>query len=297
MSSPDAPAHEYGSTPGSPLPAGVSEHRVRVGATEISYLTGGTGSGEPVLFLHGWPTWAEVWLPVSAILGEKHPWIAISLPGQGRSSIPPRMARTWGSLRAAVSGFVDGAAPERFVVVGTSMGGTLAIMLALERPQRVSKLVAIDAAGLTPKLPGRTARMHLPFLLSSYLGPPTPRRARRWLLRTVFHNSASATDAWVNATVAAWTPGDRRRSLRDYAYILGKKEGSVAAALSRISQPTLILSGREDVQFPWQVAEQATTRIRGAQFGAVEGAGHFPMVERPADTAELISRFLDSGVS
>src|SRR5439155_13726745 len=56
--------------------------------------------------------------------------------------------------------------------------------------------------------------------------------------------------------------------------------------------PTLVLSGRHDVQFPWQAAEAASRRIPESRFAAIEDAGHFPMVERPRETAQLISEFL-----
>jgi len=68
----------------------------------------------------------------------------------------------------------------------------------------------------------------------------------------------------------------------------------VAADLGRIRVPTLVLSGRHDVQFPWQSAEEAATRIQGSRFAAIEDAGHFPMVEKPRETAQRISEFIDS---
>src|SRR5207245_4881681 len=64
-----------------------------------------------------------------------------------------------------------------------SMGGTLAIMVALDRPDRVAKLVVIDAAGLTPKLPSRTARMYLPFLLPAFVRAPGPKSVRKLLVK------------------------------------------------------------------------------------------------------------------
>src|SRR5207244_13025624 len=84
------------------------------------------------------------------------------------------------------------------------MGGTLAFMLALDRPARVAKIVVLDAAGLTPKLPGRTARMYLPFLLPCFIRAPGPKSVRKLLTKAVFHDPRFADDALVNALVAAW---------------------------------------------------------------------------------------------
>src|SRR2546430_12379744 len=134
------------------------------------------------------------------------------------------------------------------------MGGTLAFMLALDRPARVAKIVVLDAAGLTPKLPGRTARMYLPFLLPCFIRAPGPKSVRKLLTKAVFHNPRFADDAWVNAIVAAWKARDRRKGFMATCFALRRSDASVAAELERLHVPTMVLSGRHDVQFPWQSA-------------------------------------------
>lgn len=279
-------------TPGRALPAGVSEHFLDSGGVRFRCLSGGAGDAAPVLFLHGWPTWAEVWLPVAELVGRDHPWLAIDLPCQNRSSLLPGSDRSLTAYRNAVDALVDQLEFPRFAVVGNSMGGTLSIMAALDRPARVSQLVVLDAAGLTPKLPGRTARMYLPFLLPCFFRAPGPNSVRRLLTRAVFHDPTFADDAWVSAVVSGWRDRDRRRALMATAFALRRPDASVAASLGQLRVPTLVLSGREDPQFPWPSAEAASRRVPGATFAAIEGAGHFPMVEKPREVAELLSSFL-----
>src|SRR5438552_10344115 len=278
--------------PGPPLPSSVTERFVEAGGVRFRYLQGGTISGLPVVLLHVWPTWAEVWLPVAWVLGARHPWIAPDLPCQGHSSPLPGNARTLTAYRNAIASFVDALDLPRFAVVGNSMGGTLAIMVALDRPARVAKVVVLDAAGLTPKLPGRTARMYLPFLLPSFVRAPGPKSVRKLLTKAVFHDPSFADDPWVNAIVAAWRPWDRCNVFIATGLALRRRDASVSADLARVRAPTLVLSGRHDVQFPWQAAEAASRRIPESRFAAIEDAGHFPMVERPRETAQLISEFL-----
>ncbi len=280
--------------PGQPLPASVRERFVEAGDVRFRYLQGGTTSGLPIVLLHGWPTWAEVWIPVAWVLGARHPWIAPDLPCQGQSSSLPGKARTLTAYRKAITAFIDALALPRFAIVGNSMGGTLAIMAALDRPERVAKVVVLDAAGLTPKLPGRTARMYLPFLLPCFVRAPGPKSVRKLLTKAVFHDPHFADDAWVNAIVAAWRPRGRRKGFMATGFALRRSDASVAADLGRIHVPTLVVSGRHDVQFPWRSAEEAATRIAGSRFGAIEDAGHFPMVEKPRETAQRISEFIDS---
>src|SRR3989442_8656374 len=279
---------------GQTLPASVRERFVESGGVRFRYLEGGATSGLPILLLHGWPTWAEVWVPVAWVLGARHPWIAPDLPCQGRSSSLPGKARTLTAYRKAIAAFIDALGLPRFAVVGNSMGGTLAIMAALDRPERVAKIVVLDAAGLTPKLPGRTARMYLPFLLPCFFRAPGPKSVRKLLTHAVFYDPRFADDAWVNAIVAAWMPRDRRKAFVATRLALRRRDASVHEDFPRIRSPTLILSGRHDLQFSWQPAEEASQRILGARFAAIEDAGHFPMVEKPRETAQLISGFLDS---
>src|SRR5437870_9521462 len=141
------------------------------------------------------------------------------------------------------------------------MGGTLAFMLALDRPARVAKIVVLDAAGLTPKLPGRTARMYLPFLLPCLVRAPGPKSVRKLLTNAVFHDPRFAGDAWVNAIVAAWMPRDRRKASIATGFALRRRDASVHADVSRIRSPTLILSGRHYVHFSWHSAYDASWPI------------------------------------
>ncbi len=280
-------------TPSSAFPPGVKESFLEAGGVRFRYLQGGAASGVPVLLLHGWPTWSEVWLPVARSLGIRHPWIAVDLPGQNRSSLPPGGAASLTAYRNALDAFVDALGLPRLAIVGDSMGGSLALMVALDRPDKVERVAVLDGAGLLPKLPGRTVRMYVPFLIPAMLRAPGPKSARKLLEKAIFHDPAFADDAWVQAVVAGFGPRDRRRGLIRSGFALRRKDASVAADLGRVAVPTLILSGREDVQFPWPGAEAASRKIPGARFAAIDGAGHFPMVEKPEETARLLSEFLD----
>jgi len=288
-----SPGAAEATIPGSPLTEGAGEKYLEAGGVRFRYLEGGSAAGSPVLLLHGWPTWAEVWLPIARRLAPQHRWIAPDLPCQNRSSLLPGNDCSLSAYGRAIDAFVAAVGLTQFAVIGNSMGGTLAVKLALAHPERVTKLVVLDAAGLTPKLPGKTARMYLPFLLPCYFRPPGKDSVRKLLTKAVFHDPRFATDDWVNAIVEAWKPRDRRRAYMATGFALRKPDASVADALPRIRVPTLVLSGRDDVQFRWQSAEEACRRIPGGRFGVIDEAGHFPMVERPDRTWPAISGFLD----
>src|SRR2546428_1579175 len=188
---------------GQHLPASVRERFLEAGGVRFRYLQGGITGGLPSLLLQGWPTWAEAGTPVAWVLGARHPWSAPARPCQGQSSLLPGKARTLTAYRRAIAALIDALALPRFAVIGNSMGGTLAIMAALDRPERVAKVVVLDAPGLTPKLPGRTARIYLPFLLPGFIPAPGPKTVRKLPTKAVFHYPRFPDEAWVNAIVAA----------------------------------------------------------------------------------------------
>jgi abhydrolase domain-containing protein 6 len=289
-----APAGNDGAWPSTPvpsLPVGVAERYLEAGGVKFHYLCG-QGTGRPLLFLHGWPTWAEVWLPIIQRMNLGRPWFAPDLPCQGKSSLVPKASRNLTGYRSAIAAFVDGLGLSSVDVIGNSMGGSLALMLALDRPTRVAKAAVVDCAGFQEKFPGRTSRLYLPFILGCFFRSPPASSARKLLVRAVFHDPSLATEAWVSAFVESWRPRDRCRGYVDTAFALRYPDASVMGELSKLKPPVLVLSGKEDVQFSWGSAQEASRKIAGARFAAIEGAGHFPMVERPAETAAQLSPFL-----
>ena len=283
-------------SPGKPLPPGVSERFLKAGGVSFRYLVGGptpeTQSDVPILYLHGYPTWAEVWLPVAKSLGNRHSWIAPDLPCHHKSSAPPGKDRSISAYRRAIAAFADAIPFPRFAVVGNSLGGALGTMLAIDRPDRVEKLVLIDAAGLTPKFPGRTARLYIPFVIPAIFRAPGPASVRKLLQKAVFVDSRLADEGWVATTVEEWKSKARRKDYVATGSALRRPDASVAADLPRLRIPTLLVWGRQDPQFSWQTGEAAARLIPGARFAAIENCGHFPMVEKPEETARLLTEFL-----
>jgi len=285
-------------SPVGPLPSGIDERLVRAGDIQFRYLTnakrgGPTRREAPILFLHGYPTWAEVWLPLVSKLGERYPWIAPDLPCHNRSAAFSGDDRSVSAYRRAMRSFFDAMRLEKAILIGSSLGGTLGIMLALDRPEQVHRLIVLDAAGLTPTMPKKTVRLYAPFVLPAYLRHPRARDVRRLLERAVFHDPRYADDAWVNTIVEQWKPRSRRAAFIATGNALRRPDASVAADLERVRVRTLVVWGREDPQFDWQIGEAAARRIPGAKFAAIEDCGHFPMVEKPTETAKIVSDFLE----
>lgn len=278
--------------PGAPLPPGATTRTLAAGGLSFHLTEGGDPTGAPVLLLHGWPTWGEVWLPLAAQLPANRRWIAPDMPSHGRTSVMAPGQSSFTDLRRAVSALIEALDLKQLAVVGCSIGGTLAVMMAIDHPRRVERVVAIDAQGFVPKLPGKTVRMYLPFFLRAQLGPPGARSVRKLLNKTVFHDPARTSDEWVEATTRAWSSKDRRKGLLAVGGSLRRPDASISSRLEEVACPVLVVWGRNDAQFDWRIGQEAAKRMPDAAFVAIDGAGHFPMVEKPAETAGAVLPFL-----
>src|SRR2546430_10104744 len=97
-------------SPVGPLPPGILERFVEAGGIRFHYLTnaGGDAGGRresTILFLHGYPTWAEVWLPLAGRLGGRRPWIAPDLPCHNQSGTFSGKDRSVSAYRRAIRSF------------------------------------------------------------------------------------------------------------------------------------------------------------------------------------------------
>jgi pimeloyl-ACP methyl ester carboxylesterase len=265
---------------------------IDVGADRLAYVELGTGEAT-VLLVHGLGGNWTVWLETLPALAREHRVIAVDLPGFGGSppagdgiSIPG-YART-------LERFCERLELGPLAIVGNSLGGWVAAEFVLRAPERVSRLVLADAAGIVPT---RLERLKAVSLMhgAALMAPLAPRfrssvaarrRLRGMALRyTVAQPANLAADLVYMALPAAPDPGFGP------AFVAARRSWSDAWCdrLTEIECPTLIVWGARDSLLPLRHAREYARRIRGSQLRVIEDAGHVPMLERPgAFNAELL---------
>lgn len=259
-------------------------------ARDMAFLQAGD-SGPVVVMLHGWGAFKELWWSTLRSLGRDHRCYAIDFPGHGGS--PIGRADSIAGLAEAVAGFCDDLGLREFVLMGHSMGGSVACEIALRRPELVRRLVLVDAAVDAHLMPSFSRAYLLPrsgwalfrlMLLGARISSPIGARVpdehgggwvRPWLRR--------------GSRLAGFEPEPLYRLYRS---LFAARAGE---SLRRIAVPTLVVSGQLDTVVPPSHSRRVAQIIPGARYVEIPGALHNPMDERPRSFERAVRTFLAEG--
>ena len=256
---------------------------VRVAGKEVRLLVG--GGGPPLLYLHSVGADVE-WLEAHDQLARR---FTVHLPAH------PGFAESTGvedvdGMFDYVLHYVDllGALRLRAVpVVGASLGGWIGAELAALYPERVARLVLVDAVGLWIDAAP----------IGELFGSTPPE-----LARMIFHDQEHP----LAQMMRAMTPTAIAEVPEAFAYAQLKAleasakigwnpylhDPKLERRLGRVTAPTLVLWGRQDGLVPLVYGERYRDRIPGARLEVIEGCGHLPPIERPAEFARAVLAFL-----
>jgi pimeloyl-ACP methyl ester carboxylesterase len=257
----------------------IGPYAVNLRHTGRSTLPGAApdlGRGKCLLFLHGAGSTGAVWRRQLAHFADRHSPLAVDYPGHGRSSGTESLESV-AAYADVVLALLDRLGVERFVPVGASMGGAVAIELALRVPGRVEALVLLSTAaklGISNETLERWRSVMLgrapqPFTTDGY-GDDVPFEVMRegWELQVT-------TDPRVR-----------------YFDLLACRQVDFRERVGSIHAPTLVVGGTKDpVVAPADTAALAAA-IPGAKHTAIEGGGHFLCRERPEALHAAIDSFL-----
>jgi pimeloyl-ACP methyl ester carboxylesterase len=250
------------------------------------------GAGPPVLAIHGLGATKASFLPTVAALAPSHRVIALDLPGFGESDKPlgaPYDARFFAK---AVLALVEELALERPHLVGNSLGGRVALEVALHAPERIGRIGL-----LAPSLAWRSQRPFAPLLrfLRPELGAlqPAPRRA----VEAIVERILPGADGWAAAGVDEFmrsylTPRGRAAFYAAARQIyLEQPEGDHGfwTRLRRLESPALWVWGRRDRIVPIAFARHVTDALPHAEHLELD-CGHVPQLERPRETHAALER-------
>ncbi len=247
-----------------------------------------SGAGTPILALHGFSGCGADWDAVARRLGR--PVVAPDLLGHGRSvgpvgDAPYALAPTLGRLVA----LLDRLRLERVLVLGYSLGGRLAVHLALDHPGRVAGLVLIGATpGLVDPAERATRAAEDARLAAEVERDGAAAFLARWQARPLIATQARAPEP-VRRDLARWRARAHGPGLA--ATLRALSPGVLPSRWDDLGRlpPTLLVTGSEDVKFTG-IAREVLARAPSARHVIVPQAGHAPHLERPATAKFILGR-------
>ena len=262
-----------------------------VAGARVRYVR--TGAGPSLVLLHGFASSIYSWKDVIPELARTHDVVALDLPGFGASDQPRDLA--WATLPRSVLGLMDALGIRRAALVGSSLGGAVGVVLALEHRDRVERLVLVDSAGYN------LASADRPFVVrfaGSGAGRVLERLPLRRLLvrlglRQVFHDDRLVSPERVEEYLAPMARPGALAALRSLsASQRDDLAASFAARIEDVAVPTLIVWGREDRWIPLEQGFRFEAAIRDSRLVVLPGCGHMPQEEQPEATMLQIRQFL-----
>ena len=255
---------------------------------------GGEAEGAPIVLLHCYGCSMRWWDQVAPLLTSRHRVIRIDLIGHGGSA-KPKGDYAISEQAAAVGEALNGMGVEGATVVGHSLGGVVATALAEQSSELVDRVVLIDA-------PVEPSSSNLP--LASRISRMPVIGEAAWRLRfdslvksgyeSAFAEGFDLESAFedpdqVVADNEAMTYTSYDNAVEASDTYLG--EQALPSRLTRAAVPVLGIYGAEDQLLDSEQVAADLEAIPGAEVRVMDGIGHSPNLEAPADTAELILRF------
>jgi 2-succinyl-6-hydroxy-2,4-cyclohexadiene-1-carboxylate synthase len=232
-----------------------------------------------IVLLHGFTHTGASWDPVIAAVGERYRAIAPDIRGHGSASDAEPV-----TLEAVIDD-VGAPALGRFTLAGYSMGGRVALHVALALPDRVDRLVLIGASPGIADPDERAARQRSDEQLAAKIERSEIEDfARRWAQTPVLAGLPNEVLARVHADRLRSAPSGLARALR------GLGTGALPSLwerLGELSMPTALVVGERDRKFR-SIAEEMAVRIPGAELVVVPGAGHAVHLEAPEEVGAVI---------
>jgi pimeloyl-ACP methyl ester carboxylesterase len=263
------------------------------GARLYYYAAGTRGAGEPVVFLHGFPTSGHLWTDVIPLMPPGHRLVVLDLLGYGRSDPPNGRPLTLRAHAARVVGLLDALGIGEACIVGHDLGGGVAQAMAIHAATRVSRLALVDSVGFTgwPKRDVRAARALLRL---------TGRVAPGWVLSVLRadlergYEDASHGAHSIDRFIRPFASVEGRDAFMQHLRALDARETrAMAPQLAEIAAPTAVIWGAHDPFLPLKIGKRLAAAIPGATLEIVQGARHFTPEDAPRPIADAIAALLE----
>ncbi len=251
------------------------------------------GSGPAVVLLHANYSSLFMWEPWVAKLSDDYRVIRVDLPAHGLTGPEPHGNYTLERIQTLFERFIDERGLQRFTVVGTSIGGTVAMRYTAAHSERIERLVLISPGSLEARVRGRTTPAIVP-RVADLLAYVTPKAFTRFLLTNDYGDPARLSDTVTDEWHEMWMREGNRLAMINLLrqYVSGGVEDKIRA----VKVPVLLIWGEKNKRVPLALAYETQQLLENSpevKLEVLPGIGHMLVQEAPQQSAQLIRRYLD----
>jgi len=272
----------------------ASSQQIAIGGVQLHYSDEGNRlDSTPLLLIHGTSSSLRTWDGVTAQLKSQYRIIRFDLPGFGLTGPNPNRDYSTIYYNQVIDSLLTALHVSRVIIVGNSLGGSIATQYAIYQPAKVRGLVLVDAAGLPPakKTTGaigfKLAQMPV---INRLLTIITPRELVKKSLQDAYGDTGKVTDSLTTQYFDMLTREGNRQALVDRMRQGWQEKNS--DFLSNVQSPTLIVWGSKDRLIPVENAELFQQKIKNSQVHIWENLGHVPMEEDPAAFSDILRKWV-----
>ena len=247
----------------------------------------------PIVLLHGTSSSLLTWDSVTLALTAQHRVIRFDLPGYGLTGPNPTGVYDFEYYNQFVDSFLMTLGVKQCILAGNSLGGGIAWHYALAHPEKVNRLILVDASGFPNRQATKGAlgfKLAQVPVLNKLLSYITPKALVRKSLEDVYGDKKKVTDELVEQYFSLLLRSGNRKALIDRMRMgFGTNE---AEKIKLIKVPTLIVWGETDQLIPVDDAQLFQQAIAGSKVIILIGVGHVPMEEVPGAFVAAVNTFL-----
>ncbi|MDI6814545.1 MAG: alpha/beta hydrolase [Dehalococcoidales bacterium] len=259
------------------------------------YAVGGAGS--PVLLIHGFGQFLEVWGFNIFPLSKHYLVCAMDLPGHGLSD-KPSGKYTLSFATEFITDFMQTLGIERASLIGHSLGGLIGLNAAINFPERVDQLILVDCGGLSKEVPFFYRLCTVP-VLGELIMMPTIKAGLKYGIKRAFYNPDLVIEEMINIDYEFMNMPKTKQAMlnliRSNANFKGLyPEVIITDKLHLIKSPTLFIHGEQDKTIPFTYAQDACKLIPNARLKVIAKCGHCPHIEKAPEFNGAVIAFLES---
>jgi pimeloyl-ACP methyl ester carboxylesterase len=252
------------------------------------------GKGFPIVLLHGTASSLHTWDDWTKVLTKNYRVIRMDLPAFGITGPNKNADYSIKAYTTFLHQFLMKINVDRFYLAGNSLGGNIAWNYTAEHPEKIRKLILVDASGLPTNKPQPAIfKMAKTPILSSLFLYVTPKFFVKKNMKEVYGDENKITDSLITRYHKMALRVGNRQAFIDRANIdfkLDAKENLYK--LKSIKTPTLLIWGAKDSWIPLSNGKRMDLLLVNSKLVVIENAGHVPMEENPKESLGILKSFL-----